>query len=92
MMPLLLLRQIESRQLRQQLAPKELRLGFVVAMRNVGVRGCTSLIPTPTAMLEYLLQSPRLLISSLHELNCLLLDRLPFQPLGLLGISVETSH
>jgi hypothetical protein len=67
-------------------------LGFVVAMRNVVVRGCTSLILTPTAMLEYLLQSLRLLIGSLHELNCLLLDRLPFQPLGLLGISVEMSR
>ena len=41
---------------------------------------------------ECLLQLLGLLIASLHELNCLLLDRLPFQPLGLLGISVETSH
>jgi hypothetical protein len=92
MKPLLSLRQIESRQLRLQLAPKELRLDFVVATRNVGVRHCTSLILTPTAMLEYLLQSLRLLIASLHELNCPLLDRLPFQPLGLLGISVEMSR
>jgi hypothetical protein len=92
MKPLLLLRQIESRQLRLQLAPKELRLDFVVATRNVGVRHCTSLIPTLIEMLEYLLQSLRLLIASLHALNCLLRDRLPFQPLGLLGISVEMSR
>jgi hypothetical protein len=92
MKPLLLLRQIESRQLRQQLVPKELRLGFAVATRNVGVRHCTSLIPILIETLECLLQSLRLLIASLHELNCLLLDRLRFQPLGLLGISVETSH
>jgi hypothetical protein len=92
MKPLLLLRQIESRQLRQQLAPKELRLGFAVATRNVGVRHCTSLIPILIETLECLLQLLRLLIGLLHALNCLLLDRLPFQPLGLLGISVETSH
>jgi hypothetical protein len=92
MKPLLLLRRIESRQHRQQLVPKELRLGFAVATRNVGVRYCTSLIPILIETLECLLQSLRLLIASLHGLNCLLPDRLRFQFLGLLGISVEMSH
>jgi hypothetical protein len=92
MKPLLLLRQIESRQHRQQRVPKELRLGFVVATRNVGVRHYTSLIPILIETLECLLQSLRLLIASLHGLNCPLPDRLRFQPLGLLGISAETSH
>jgi hypothetical protein len=67
-------------------------LGFVVAMRNAAVRRYTSLIPILIVTPECLLQSPRSLIVSLHESNCLLLDRSPFQRLGLLGISVETSR